>query len=296
MSGTPPVAYDLARLRRAFGRAADSYAAAAALQREVEVRLLEQLEYLKEQQPRRILDLGSGPGRASAAMKKRWPKAEVIALDLALPMLSQVPKHTSFWRPVKRLCADASQLPLADASVDLVFSSLCLQWVADLPQALSEVRRVLREDGLLLFSTFGPDTLHELREAYLQAGERQPPVSSFAAMQQVGDAVLAAGFRHPVLDRELFTLTYPDLRELLHELRAIGANDARVERPRGLRGRHCQQRVTAAYERLRRDGVLPSSWEVITAMAFAPGPGAPRREGRDDIASFPAERIPRRQR
>ncbi len=288
--------YDLARLRRTFGRAAEGYVAAAALQREVEARLLEQLDFLEAKQPGRVLDLGSGPGRGSGAMKKRWPKADVIAFDQALPMLRQVPKHTRFWRPVKRVCGEATQLPFADASFDLVFSSLCLQWVADLPRALAELRRVLREDGLLVFTTFGPETLVELREAYLQAGDRQPPVSSFAAIQQVGDAVMAAGFRNPVLDRETFTLTYPDLRALMHELRAIGANDARRERPRGLHGRERLRRVTAAYETLRHDGVLPSSWEVITTMAWSPGPGAARREGGFDIAAFPADRIPRRRR
>lgn len=288
--------YDLQRLRRAFGRAAEGYIAAAALQREVEARLLDQLDYLGAKQPARILDLGSGPGRASGAMKKRWPKAEVVAFDQALPMLRQVPKHTRFWRPVKRVCGEASQLPFADGSFDLVFSSLCLQWVADLPRALSELRRVLREDGLLVFTTFGPDTLLELREAYLQAGDAQPPVSPFAAIQQVGDAVMAAGFRNPVLDREMFTLTYPDLRALMRELRAIGANDARTERARGLHGKERLRRVTSAYETLRRDGVLPSSWEVVTAMAWSPGAGAPRRENGFDIARFPADRIPRRQR
>ncbi len=286
--------FDRRRLRHSFGRAAAGYAEVAVLQREVESRLLEQLEVLGEKRPLRVLDVGSGPGRASGAIKGRWPKSEVIALDLALPMLRQVGRHTRFWRPVKRLCADASHLPLADGSVDLLFSSLCLQWVQDLPAALAEFRRVLRPGGLLLFSTFGPDTLVELREAYLEAGERQPPLSPFAAIQQVGDALMAAGFRNPVVQRELFTLTYPDVMTLLRELRAIGAGDARVQRPRGLGGRGRQRAMVAAYESRREEGRLPSTWEVLTAMAWAPEAGAPRREGESDIATFPADRIPRR--
>jgi malonyl-CoA O-methyltransferase len=286
--------FDRRRLRHSFGRAARGYAEVAVLQREVESRLLEQLEVLGETRPLRVLDVGSGPGRASGAMKGRWPKSEIIALDLALPMLRQVGRHTRFWRPVKRVCADAAQLPIADGSVDLLFSSLCLQWVHDLPTALAEFRRVLRPEGLLLFSTFGPDTLVELREAYLAAGERHPPLSPFAAIQQVGDALLAAGFRDPVLERDVFTLTYPDAMALLRDLRAIGAGDARVQRPRGLGGRTRQQAMIAAYEARREDGRLPSSWEVITAMAWSPAPGAPRREGSVDVAVFPADRIPRR--
>lgn len=286
--------FDHRQLRRSFGRAAAGYAEVAVLQREVESRLLEQLEVLGETRPLRVLDIGSGPGRASGAMKGRWPKSDVIALDIALPMLRQVGKHTRFWRPVKAICAEASHLPLADASVDLVFSSLCLQWVPDLPQALAEFRRVLRPEGLLLFSTFGPDTLVELREAYLQAGERYPPLSPFAAIQQVGDALVAAGFRNPVLERDLFDLHYAQVMDLLRELRAIGAGDARVQRPRGLGGKDRQKAMIAAYENLRRDGRLPSTWEVITATAWSPAPGAPRREQGVDVASFPADRIPRR--
>ena len=287
--------FDRRQLRRAFGRAAPNYAAVAALQREVEARLLEQLDYLDDRVPLRVLDLGSGPGRASGAMKKRWPKAEVIALDAALPMLREVPRHTRFWRPVRRVCADVSQLPFADQCTDVIFSSLCLQWLDNLPAVLGEFRRVLRPGGLLVFSTFGPDTLLELRDAYMAAGE-VPPLSPFAAIQQVGDAMLAAGFKDPVLDRDRYTLTYPDLRALMHELRAIGAGDARSDRRRGLGGRARLRRVTEAYEALRRDGALPSTWEVITAQAWGPAPGAPRREGGGDLASFPADRIPTRRR
>ncbi len=283
--------FDRRQLRRSFGRAAPNYSAVAALQREVESRLLEQLDYFGARQPTRILDLGCGPGRASAAMKRRWPKAEVLAVDMALPMLQEAGKHSRFWRPIRRVCADAAQLPFADLSVDLIFSSLCLQWLDHLPSALSEFRRVLRPEGLLLFTSFGPDTLVELREAYHAIGE-VPPLSPFATIQAIGDALLAAGFRDPVLDRDRYTLTYPELRVLMRELKAIGASDARSDRRRGLGGRQRLQRVTEAYEVHRREAALPSTWEVITAQAWGPRPGAPRREGGGEIASFPADRIP----
>ena len=291
-------AFDRRALRRAFGRAAPRYAATAALQREVESRRHEQLavlEVARRETPQRVLDLGSGPGRAAGAMKQRWPKAEVVAIDAALPMLREVPKHTRFWRPVRRVCADVSRLPLAERSADVLFSNLCLQWVDDLPAALREFRRVLRPGGLLLFTTFGPDTLGELADAYLAAGA-VPPLSPFAPIQPIGDALMAAGFRDPVLERDHFTLTYPDVRALMHELRAIGAGDARAARPRGLGGRDRLRRVTAHYEALRRDGVLPSTWEVITAMAWAPADGAPLREDGEDLATFPASSIPIRRR
>lgn len=253
-------------IRRHFSKAADTYLAAAALQKEVEARLLEQTDALR-QVPQRILDLGCGPGRGAGLLKKRWPKAEVIAMDLALPMLQQVPRYTRFWRPVKRVCADALQLPFKDASFDFIFSSLCLQWVHPLPQALREIRRVLKPGGMVLFTTFGPDTLLELREAYLAIGE-EPAVSPFAAIQQIGDALQGNGFSGSVLERDVYSLHYADLHALMRELQALGATDARTDRPRGLMGRHRWQALNAAYP--ISDARITSSWEVIGAMAFRP--------------------------
>lgn len=297
MSLTLRPLFDRRRLQHSFGRAAAGYAEVALLQRESESRLLEQLDALGERAPARVLDVGSGPGRASGVMKGRWPRSEVVALDIALPMLGQVPKQTRFWRPIHRVCGEAALLPFADASFDLIFSNLCLQWVPELPVALAEFRRVLRPEGLLLFTTFGPDTLLELRQAYLDAGESQPPLSPFAAIQQVGDALIGAGFRNPVLERENFRLQYAEVMDLMRELRAIGAGDARSGRPRGLGGKSRQARMIRAYEAQREaDGRVPSTWEVIAAMAWAPPPGVPRREAAADIATFPADSIPRRSR
>ncbi|MEO8161403.1 MAG: malonyl-ACP O-methyltransferase BioC [Arenimonas sp.] len=294
---SPRPMFDRRRLQHSFGRAAAGYAEVALLQREAESRLLEQLDALEARVPARVLDVGSGPGRASGVMKGRWPRSEIVALDIALPMLGQVPKQTRFWRPIRRVCGEASMLPFADGSFDLLFSNLCLQWVPDLPAALAEFRRVLRPEGLLLFTTFGPDTLFELREAYLAAGEAQPPLSPFAAIQQIGDALIAAGFRNPVLERDNFKLSYAEVMPLLRELRAIGAGDARSNRPRGLGGKARRARMFAAYETQRaQDGRLPSTWEVISAMAWSPPPGVPRREAAADIATFPADSIPRRKR
>ena len=288
--------FDKRAVRRAFGRAAGTYTQAAVLQREVEARLLEQLQYLDDRVPARVLDLGCGPGSAAAALKVKWGrKTDVIAMDLALPMLREARAKSRFWKPLHAVQGDAQALPFADAAFDLVFSNLCLQWVADLPRALGELRRVMREGGLLVFSSFGPETLVELREAYAGAGF-EPPLSPFAAIQQVGDALVAQGFKNPVLERERYTLTYADTAALMRELQAIGATDARPERPRGLAGKGRHRAVAAAYEALRCDGVLPSTWEVVTAMAWAPPPGAARREGGADIATFPLDKLTVRKR
>jgi len=288
-----PQQFDRRHIRRAFSRAATSYNASAVLQHEVRQRLLESLAHLGQRVPQVLLDVGSGPAHASGVMKKRWPKAQVIALDWALPMLHQAKKHSSWLRPVARICADARALPLADHSVDVLFSNLCLQWLDDLPSVLAGFRRVLKPGGLLLCSTFGPDTLHELRHAFSQADKHVPHVSHFVSMPQLGDTLLHSGFRDPVLDRDIFTLTYPDLPALLRELKAIGATNAALQRRRSLTGRGRFAAAQTAYETWRtQDGRLPSTWEVIYAHAWAPDDGTPLREEGVDIAHVPIHAIP----
>jgi len=282
---TPPL--DPRQIRRAFGRAAATYNAHAVLQHEVELRLLERLDFLPRE-PRVVLDIGCGPGRASAAMRKRWTSAQTIALDLALPMLHRV--KPGWLRPLARINADARALPFAEASVDVLFSNLCIQWIDDLPALFGEFRRVLRPGAYLALSTFGPDTLHELRSAWAHA-DRMPHVGQFADIARVGDALLHAGFRDPVLDAEHFTLTYASAPELMRELKAIGATNADATRRRGLTGKSHWRRAVDAYETYRRDGKLPATYEVVYAHAWAPEPGQPRRAGGGDIATFSVDKL-----
>jgi malonyl-CoA O-methyltransferase len=287
-----PTMLDPRHVRRAFSRAASSYNEAAVLQREVEKRLLESLDYLEDRQPQVVLDIGAGPGNATAVLKKRWPKAQVIALDVAVPMLREAKKNAGWWKPFQRVCSDAAALPLADQSVDVIYSNLCLQWLEDLPAVFAGFRRVLKPGGLLVCSTFGPDTLVELREAFAQT-DTAPHVNRFAQIAQFGDALMMAGFRDPVLDRDMFTLTYGDLPALMRELKALGATNALTTRRRTLTGRGRFAAAQQAYEPLRQaDGKLPSSWEVIYAHAWAPDAGTPIRERGQDVASVPLSAIP----
>ena len=301
--------FDAKQVRRAFSRSAASYDAAAQLQHAVEARLLESLDYLDDpalqrEPPQRVLDLGCGTGRASIAMQKRWPKAQIVSLDLALPMLRQA-RGTSarsmgwlsnpFARKPAQVCADARALPLAEASVDVLFSNLCVQWVEDLDALFAGFRRVLKPNGLLLVSTFGPETLWELRDAFAHA-DAAPHVSPFADIAGFGDALVRAGFRQPVLDSEEETTHYPDLPALMRELRAIGATNALASRRHTLTGRSRFATAASAYETHRDAQGLPATWETITAMAWAPEAGTPLREGDVDVASIPLSRIPIRRR
>lgn len=298
--------FDHRQVRRSFSRAAHGYDQAAALQREVGARLSETLDYLDERVPDVVVDVGCGPGHLSASMQQRWPRAQVIALDLALPMLREARGRfgEGGWRPrllggARRpdaVCADARALPLRDASVDVLFSNLCLQWVEDLPAVFAGFRRVLKPGGLLLVSTFGPDTLFELRGAFAEA-DAAPHVSPFASIAQFGDALIAAGFKNPVLDRDEFVLGHDDLGHLMRELRTLGATNASVDRRRSLTGRARFARAAQAYEPLRgADGKLPATWEVVYAHAWGPEPGTPIRVGGVDEVQVPASSIRVRQR
>jgi malonyl-CoA O-methyltransferase len=279
--------FDSKHVQRAFGRAAQTYAQHSELQREVEDRLLERLDYF-EDPPRRVLDIGCGPGRGTLALRKRFSDAQIVALDLALPMLRTI--RPGWLRPVARVCANALALPLADSSVDILFSNLCIQWIANVPALLDEFRRVLRPGGYIAFSTFGPDTLHELRAAWA-AVDDLPHVSEFADIARLGDAMMAAGFRNPVLDVDRFTLHCTDATSLMRGLKAIGATNADPRRARGLTGKSHYRRAVEAYERFRVDGKLPTTYEVISAHAWAPDSGQPRRSGGEEIASFSVDRL-----
>ena len=310
--------FDTRQVRRAFARASASYEAAAQLQHASELRLLESLDYLDDPglqraPPQRVLDLGAGTGRASRAMQKRWPKAQVVSLDLALPMLRQAragakrdtgwlpPLLTAEWlsnpfaRAPQQVCADAAALPLADGSIDVLFSNLCLQWVDDLDSVFAGFRRVLKPDGLLLVSTFGPETLWELRAAFAQADEA-PHVSPFVDIAGFGDALVRAGFHQPVIDREEEVTHNPDLPALMRGLRAIGATNALRSRRTSLTGRARFDAAAAAYEAHRGPAGLPATWEIISAMAWAPASGTPIRHGGIDVAAVPVAQIPIRRR
>ncbi len=285
--------FDRRLLGRRFGAAAERYAQLAVLQREVESRLLEGLDHLTKA-PAVVLDVGAGPGRAAGLLRRRYRKAQVIALDLALPMLHQARRQGGWMRPLPAICADAGALPMVEGSVDLLFSSLCLQWLDDPLEALAEFRRVLRPGGLMLVATFGPQTLIELRQAWAGADDR-PHVSEFAPMAVLGDAIVAQGFRNPVLDRDLFTLNYSQLDDLLAELRGIGAGNARRDRMPGLSGKALWRRMRATYAGLRDgEGRYPATYEVIYAQAWGPQPGQPRRDRGGEIARIPVAAIRRR--
>jgi malonyl-CoA O-methyltransferase len=284
MNQEPPHAQSLdARLvARSFDRASRSYDAAAQLQASVRGELLERLDLLRVT-PATVLDLGAGTGLGAAALKRRWRGARVIALDIAPGMLREARRHSRFWRRIETVTASALQLPFARHSIDLVFSNLMLQWCEDLDAACAEVARVLRPGGLFLFSSFGPDTLMELRDAWAQV-DAAPHVNRFLDMHDVGSALAHNGFAEPVLDVERHRLHYPDVLTLLRSLKAIGAHNVTAGRQRSLTGKRHFAAMSAAYETLRREGRLPATYEVVYGVCWG---GTPRAGGEDGEIVLP---------
>jgi malonyl-CoA O-methyltransferase len=263
-------------MRRAFNRAATGYDTSAVLQREVCTRMLERLEYIRLQ-PERILDAGSGTGWGTRRLARHYPDAQAIALDIASGMLQTARGHSGWWQKLfggarqMQICGDIEALPLAAKSVEMVWSNLAIQWCNDLPATFAELHRVLKVDGLLMFSTFGPDTRNELRRAF-DGVDRHNHLNRFTDMHDIGDMLVHSGFAEPVMDMEYLTLTYDDVRGVLQDLKSIGAHNATTGRPRGLMGKNAWARLVENYERLRSNGKLPATFEVVYGHAWKPQP------------------------
>ena len=263
---------DKREVRRAFNKAAAHYDASAVLQREVCSRMLERLDYIKLQ-PKLILDAGSGTGWGTRQLAQRYPAAQMVALDIALGMLHSARGRLSWWQTLfggttqLQLCADVEVLPLVAQSVDMVWSNLTVQWCNDLPATFVELHRVIKVDGLAMFSTFGPDTLKELRTAF-NGVDGYNHVNRFADMHDIGDMLVAVGFAEPVMDMEYITLTYDDAKAVMQDLRSIGAHNATAGRAPGMMGKMSWARIVQNYETLRRNGKLPATFEVIYGHAW----------------------------
>jgi malonyl-CoA O-methyltransferase len=258
---------DPADVRRSFDKAAKTYDAAAVVPGEIRNRLLERLDLVKLQ-PKVVLDLGAGTGHSSKALKQRYKTAEVVAIDLAPRMLVEANRQQSWLRKFHRIVADAHRLPIKDASTQLVFSNLMLEWCHDPDAVFQEIRRVLQPGGLLTFATLGPDTLRELRAGWRKI-DAHPHVHRFIDMHDLGDALMRAGLAEPVMDTERLTVTYPHLDALFKELVASGSSNLAHGRSRGLTTRGRLESLRQAVRPASEQTALPVSVEVVYGHAWA---------------------------
>ncbi len=288
--------WQTSQVAASFSRSAANYDSVAVLQRQTGDELLDRLALLKNI-PNTVLDLGAGTGRQTTMLAARYPKSHIIALDIAPAMLQQarlqhqkalglsryLPKN----KRTRYLSGDAESLPLADSSVDLVYANLCLQW-CDPRRCFNEIQRVLRPGVALMFTTLGPDTLTELRQAWA-AVDNYPHVNQFIDMHDVGEAMAVAGLAQPVLDTDRYTLTYDNVHSLMQDLKILGARNIHADRRRGLTGRQAFVNVAEAYEPFRKQDILPATYEVIYGHAWC---GEVRQQqGEEGIINIPISQI-----
>ena len=278
-ASSAPLFVDSRQVRRRFDRLAAQYNAHADIEREIAARMLERLDYVRID-PRLIVDIGCGTGEATAALRERYRAAQLLGVDFSESMLRAGQMQSSQLRwllpflkasRAPRICADAEALPLKAQSAQLVWSNLLLLWCNDPVAVIAEMHRVLAVEGLVMFTTLGPDTLQELRASF---GDGRTHTQRFVDMHDLGDMLVHAGFADPVMDMEVLTLEYDKLDRLLLDLGRTGAGNAMLDRSSGLAGRGAWQRMRAAYEAKRRQGKLPVTLEVVYGHAWK---GAPKK-------------------
>ena len=287
---------DKLKLARSFDASASHYDQFAVLQRTVTERLIDRLDLLNIT-PGTIIDIGAGTGTAARTLAGKYKRSKIVQLDLSRQMLIESRRHLfqSFWAKIfskhRFICGDAESLPVADCSVGLAFSSLALQWCNDLDKCLAEARRVLLPNGLFLFATLGPDTLKQLRESWASV-DNDVHINTFLDMHDIGDALVRAGMESVVMDVENMTMTYTDCKDLMGELKALGAHNVNVSRHKGLTGKAKLEKVIQAYEKHRSDGKLPASYEIIYGHAWRPAHAdAKASHSKDGVAYVPATSI-----
>ncbi|MCV6638421.1 malonyl-ACP O-methyltransferase BioC [Candidatus Albibeggiatoa sp. nov. NOAA] len=261
---------DKTKVSQSFSQAANDYEQHAFIQQKIAEYLIERLDFIKIT-PNSILDIGCGAGRMSRQLHRRYPDAMVYGLDIAYQMVTQSRRHAPkpwLWLTPKLsyVCADAERLPIADNSMDLVVSNLTLQW-CDAKTVFEEVARILKPDGVFLFSTLGPDTLHELRQSWAAVDEYSH-VNFFLDMHDLGDALYQSGLKDPVMDVDWLNFKYDSVDDIMRGLKAIGAHNITSQRPQGLMGKTKFKGMIKDYETRRTEKGLPVTYEVVYGHAL----------------------------
>ena len=260
-------------VRSNFDRAATRFAKADFMHRVVANGLFERMQPMTLS-PRLIVDLGSACGAASKRLAWQYPKARVLSVDLSAEMLKTSKKNQRWFNRVRELQADATKLPLATGSVDIIFANLLLPWINHPPDVFEEVARVLRVDGLFMFSTLGPDSLAEFRTAWSEIDDGLH-VHQFPDMHNLGDAVMRAGLSDPVLDVDCQRVTYKDTATLFAEMAAIGARNSLRDRRPTLTGKGRIKRFCQALRSWPDDNSIDLNLELVYGHAFGKGPSLP---------------------
>lgn len=282
MSSGPP---SPAAVRRVFDARAKNFDDYAFVYDEVRSRLLERLDGINIM-PAHLLDLGCANGRAATALARRFPSSQLVMLDASQAMARLARANTGG----VVLNAALPQLPLADASMGLVFANLCLPYCDNVRAALLAVARVLEPGGLFAFSTLGPDSFAELQGARAALGHEVWPV--FADMHHIGDALLQSGLVDPVLDVDHLHISYRDWDTLWRELIGSGAAPGQSVTGGLLSGMGRRQALQQTYPQVSGEAPYRLTLELVFGHAWR-NPSGPAAVGPEEIA-VPLTHIKRR--
>ncbi len=282
---------DAAGMRRAFGRASRQFDQARVVHDEVRERLLERLDFMNLD-ARRVLDLGCATGHGAAPLRRRFPDAQLLAMDIHEAMLGRAAAPVGATGDSALIAADARRLPLAAGCVDVVFANLLMPW-CDPGAVFAEAARTLRASGVFAFSSLGPDSLAELRSAWARVDDHIH-VHAFVDMHDLGDLAVRAGLAEPVMNVERLQVTYPALRPLVADLRACGAINVAGGRRRTLTGRRRWQQFEAQVLAGGDGERFAVTLELIFGHAWGTGGGGGRAADGESV--FAADQIPIRRR
>lgn len=272
MTSINPNELNHAHVLRRFERAAKQFSTADFVHRRAGDSLLQRMSPMSIQ-PRVILDLGSALGAGSRQLAKCFKKATVVSLDRSAQMLAGARHSYGWFSRAQKVQADAHRIPLRTGSIDLVFANMLLPMINDVPGCLAEVARVLRKDGVFLFSTLGPDSLAEIHAAWGRIDDGLH-VQHFPDMHNLGDAVVNAGLRDPVLDIDYLTVTYRNTEALFGDLTAAAARNSLQERRQSLTGKGRMANFREQLHSSASDGVLRLKLELVYGHAWGGGPAA----------------------
>lgn len=260
---------DKAKIRQSFSAASHTYDHYAELQREVAMALLS--SFSDENIKGILLDLGCGTGFLTAELLGLAPHCDlkaIVALDIAFPMLQTARCKLIRQQKVSYLCADAECLPIAGQSVDAVFSSLALQWCINPEAFFADIKRIIKPDGRLVFSTFGPETLQELKNAWAEV-DSHCHVNDFYSQEQLEQFIHGAGFRDIQMIKKNYRPRYDSVIDLMKELKSIGAHNVMLGRNKKMTTRTQMQQMIAAYEQHRIGNSIPATFTAILISAKA---------------------------
>ena len=247
---------DKINIKRSFAKASDSYDALAGLQREIGLALLKRHNITELSGV--ILDLGCGTGFLTRELKQFSGDKTIIAMDIAIPMLQEARSKCD----VMFSCVDIESLPVQDNSIDWIFSNLAFQWCTDLVGVFENFKRVLKPGGRLIFSSFGPQTLCELKWAWAKV-DNYSHVNNFFSVQQLCEFMQQAGIQDIQIENSQHRSEYLNVMALMEELKGIGAHNVTVNRKKGFTTKTQWKNMNVAYESLVENGCLPATFDVI---------------------------------